>query len=322
MSKWNSNSSKDRFKQSGNGDNRNANDRNRSTSQPGNQQRDNRNAANKQKDRPELLTPLDTAKKVRVSSAVEHFGLKMTKYLVRNSEDSEQKLAVYNFKEWVSPNFDLTERTRKDLLSAQKKSAESLVEPGLLFQKELSTTWRLAIGLGNENVLETSMTLHHTYGFPYIPGQALKGVVRSYVVNMVFGSEEVAANNVDFCRIFGGDDKAKVERAGNIIFFDALPAYKPEVLKDIMNPHFTPYYSETGNKPPGDYYDPNPVIFWTVKNTSFLFMAGLKRGKEGKLITDVFGNSDMVSTVGEWITKSLSIFGIGAKTSVGYGRFE
>ena len=289
---------------------------------PRQQSRNDRNFGGETVSRPELLTPADTAEKVKVSSAVEHFGLKMTKYLIRNPQNSQQKLAEYNFKEWSTPNFDLTEKSRKDLLSAQKKSAESLVEPGSLFQKELRTTWRLALGLGNENVLETSMTLHHTYGFPYIPGQALKGVVRSYVVNMFFGSEEVALNNIDFCRIFGGDDKAMEDRAGNIIFFDALPAEKPEVLKDIMNPHFSPYYSETYNKPPGDYYDPNPVLFWTVKNTSFLFMAGLKRGKEGKLITDVFGNGDMITVVGEWIEKSLSIFGIGAKTSVGYGRFE
>src|SRR6266849_1105923 len=32
---------------------------------------------------------------------------------------------------------------------------------------------RMAIGLGSEGVLETSVALHRTYGVPYIPGSAL-----------------------------------------------------------------------------------------------------------------------------------------------------
>ena len=38
-----------------------------------------------------------------------------------------------------------------------------------------STAGRLVIGLGGENVLETGLTLSHTYGTPMIPGTALKG---------------------------------------------------------------------------------------------------------------------------------------------------
>ncbi|RMF81199.1 MAG: type III-B CRISPR module RAMP protein Cmr6, partial [Nitrospirae bacterium] len=38
---------------------------------------------------------------------------------------------------------------------------------------------RLALGLGNESVLEVGLTLHHTYGVPVIPGTAIKGVVRA-----------------------------------------------------------------------------------------------------------------------------------------------
>jgi len=46
--------------------------------------------------------------------------------------------------------------------------------------------WRLIVGLGGESVYETSITLHHIYGFPYIPGQAVKGVVRSYFIKTEF----------------------------------------------------------------------------------------------------------------------------------------
>ena len=44
----------------------------------------------------------------------------------------------------------------------------------------LTLSWRLAVGLGNPSVYETSMTLHHIYGIPYLPGSAIKGVTRSY----------------------------------------------------------------------------------------------------------------------------------------------
>jgi len=44
----------------------------------------------------------------------------------------------------------------------------------------LTLSWRLVVGLGAASVYETSMTLHHIYGIPYLPGSAIKGVTRSY----------------------------------------------------------------------------------------------------------------------------------------------
>lgn len=49
-----------------------------------------------------------------------------------------------------------------------------------------SPDWRLIVGLGNPSVYETSITLHHIYGIPYIPGSAIKGVVRSYFIQKKF----------------------------------------------------------------------------------------------------------------------------------------
>src|SRR6266478_3484885 len=39
---------------------------------------------------------------------------------------------------------------------------------------------RMIVGLGSESVLETSISLHRTYGVPYIPGSALKGSAANY----------------------------------------------------------------------------------------------------------------------------------------------
>lgn len=42
--------------------------------------------------------------------------------------------------------------------------------------------WRFVIGLGRESVLETGSTFHRIYGFPYIPGSALKGLTQAWVL--------------------------------------------------------------------------------------------------------------------------------------------
>ena len=80
--------------------------------------------------------------------------------------------------------------------------------------------WRLAIGLGSGSVFETSISLHHVYGFPYIPASAVKGALRSYLITTLFGEDETenepllnaefrAYQDLSFCKIFGCPDKAE-----------------------------------------------------------------------------------------------------------------
>lgn len=51
----------------------------------------------------------------------------------------------------------------------------------LQFSRSFSATtdYRLVVGFGAEHVLETSLCLHRIYGFPLIPGSAVKGVTRA-----------------------------------------------------------------------------------------------------------------------------------------------
>lgn len=44
---------------------------------------------------------------------------------------------------------------------------------------EASPEWRFVVGLGRESVLETGFTFHRLYGFPYLPGSALKGLTQA-----------------------------------------------------------------------------------------------------------------------------------------------
>lgn len=42
-----------------------------------------------------------------------------------------------------------------------------------------AVVWRMIVGMGNPNPLETSLALHPQYGIPLIPGSAVKGLTRS-----------------------------------------------------------------------------------------------------------------------------------------------
>jgi CRISPR-associated protein Cmr6 len=76
-------------------------------------------------------------------------------------------------------------------LNAVKK----LIGEENLFIKELTPDWRMIVGLGGESVYETSITLHHIYGIPYIPASSVKGVVRSWIIIEYFGNPELKDKN-------------------------------------------------------------------------------------------------------------------------------
>lgn len=195
----------------------------------------------------------------------------------------------------------------------------------------LKPKWRMVIGLGNESVYETSMTLHHIYGIPYIPGSALKGVIRNHIITELFeknengqidlkNAEEQALKDQGFYDIFGCPKNSfyNESRQGKVIFFDAFPLSKPQIKVDIMNPHYWPYYSDSSSKvPPADYHNPQPIFFLTVQNTEFKFIIGIN---ENNVIQEgLFEGKRPLEITYDYIKKALSESGIGAKTAVGYG---
>src|SRR5947207_13803736 len=85
---------------------------------------------------------------------------------------------------------------------------------------------RMIVGLGDESVLETSITLHKTYGVPYIPGSTLKGLAASYAHQRL--ADPKWNKGGDAYKVVFGDTDA----AGYITFFDAF--YIPPD-KDLPN---------------------------------------------------------------------------------------
>jgi CRISPR-associated protein Cmr6 len=184
---------------------------------------------------------------------------------------------------------------------------------------EATVQGRMAVGLGDESVLETSVALHHTYGVPYIPGSALKGLAASFVRQWLenetaWGTWEQDENGkkqawkpgTAYKIVFGNTDTA-----GYITFFDALyvpgTGYNGHALyPDIITVHHKEYYG-SGNTPPADWDNPKPVPFLSATGNYLIALAG---------------RADWVGVVFKLLARALAEMGIGAKTSSGYGRMK
>jgi len=200
--------------------------------------------------------------------------------------------------------------TRDFFRLVDERRREALKASGLEFRRVVAALCgRLVVGLGAESVYEASLALHPLYGFPYVPASAVKGAVRSAAIWEEFGGrEDRARENPFFCLVFGVE-----ECRGAVCFFDAYPLEPPTVTTDIMNPHYAPYYRGEDSLPPGDYYNPVPVFFGVVEGAHLVFYVAWEKD-----VRESVGRDPLEKAV-EWLKAALSAYGLGAKTSAGYG---
>jgi len=167
------------------------------------------------------------------------------------------------------------------------------------------TKGRLVVGLGAASVLENSITIHHTYGVPYIPGSALKGLVAHYAHSRLEDGRWHKGG--DAHRILLGD----TECAGYVTFFDALyipksaPQDRPLVV-DVMTVHHPDYYRGEDSAP-ADWDSPTPISFVSARGDYLIALLGL---------------DEWVEAAFQILALALEEAGIGAKTFSGYGRME
>jgi len=175
---------------------------------------------------------------------------------------------------------------------------------------------RMIIGLGDESVLETAITLHRTYGVPYIPGSALKGLAAAYARQRLGEAWWKDSKDSEAYKIvFGNTDDT-----GYITFFDAL--YIPgtghkhngevqALYPDVITVHHQKYYQDPNN-PPADWDDPIPVPFLSATGSYLIALAGSELQEQEAWIEKTFAI----------LGYALEDMGVGAKTSSGYGRLE
>ncbi len=290
---------------------------------------------------------------------VENFSLLFSKLLNQELFGNNTKKGFFNsLLSYHFPNFISSE-----LENRLKFQIESLLKQGfkLVYSKSLRTNSRLVAGLGSQSVLETSLTLNHIFGLPYIPGTSLKGVCRSvafwqlvensknynntHSVENLKKFEEFFYDNINikdeekysiknfldeenkkeiilYKLLFGAQDFK-----GLLVFLDSFPIVKPQQKifeLDIMNVHYQNYYSK--DEPPGDWENPVPIHFLTVKSgVDFKFTVLFDSFRynllddEKKKILDFPNISQLLDSL---INNALIEFGIGSKTRLGYGHFQ
>lgn len=168
---------------------------------------------------------------------------------------------------------------------------------------------RMIIGLGNESVLETSISLHRTYGVPYIPGSALKGLAASYADQQL--GEDWKKDSTAYKVVFGD-----MNSAGYVTFFDALyiPGKEDKeraLHPDVITVHHQKYY-QGENEAPTDKDSPIPVPFLSATGTYLIALAA----------PDLKPGDEWIKATFKILEEALAKLGIGAKTSSGYGRMK
>ena len=212
---------------------------------------------------------------------------------VKNEENINKKVANIT-------NQSFAKQNSKNLGNA--KFELSTIYPGLL------------LGSGNTHELpdvkgQAILGFHFDYtsGLPEIAGSSIKGVLRSAFTHKEYIKDIADNQSLDVKKleieIFGQDGKSNEVVAGKDIFFDAVIIKGNKNNKILADDYITPHKEAIKN--------PIPLRFIKViPEVTFEFSFDLKDGllsieKKKKLFSQIILD-----------------FGLGAKTNVGYGKFQ
>jgi CRISPR-associated protein Cmr6 len=229
----------------------------------------------------------------------QHAGLALQRYL--QSHDDDNAAAK-----------ELLEAIAKTPIDSAYKTAFERWKNALSDALFLEATTRtpLAIGLGNSSPLENGLAIHHTYGTPYLPGSALKGLLRRAADRYGLSAEQKAVLLGE-----GPDPKRKTQgNAAYVVYWDGWldPASAPPYQKDVITVHHPDYYAKGGAVWPTDFDDPNPVAFLSVR-------PGVKF--HIPITCPAENAQDWPHKAAEMLAWALERLGLGAKTNAGYGYF-
>ncbi|WP_437288481.1 type III-B CRISPR module RAMP protein Cmr6 [Sorangium sp. So ce406] len=182
------------------------------------------------------------------------------------------------------------------------------IERGGTQVRRATAKGRLVVNLGAAAVRETNLALLHTWGVPYLPGSALKGLASA----AAHGAGVPAWQKADDknTRLQGEDHRmlfGDTSESGGVVFHDAWWVPEGNELPldlDTMTVHHRSYYQD-GASPPADCDEPNPVAFLTTRGTFLIALTGPE---------------EWVEAAFDWLDVGLRHDGIGAKTAAGYGR--
>jgi CRISPR-associated protein Cmr6 len=253
-----------------------------------------------------------------------HPGLILQRYLARQLDPDERRKLLDAARDAAR-----SDSLRAVYAEAYRRWERSFAGVRPFRSERLATAGRLIVGLGSENVLETGLRLHHTYGVPIIPGSALKGLASHYC-DEVWGQRHLGDSAPEENKRFRRRrpaDKAEgdshrllfgtTEDGGVITFHDAWIV--PESLDDgalrldVMTPHHPKW--QTNEAPPTDFDSPNPVSFLSVAGTFDVHISW--SGPSDAPLEKAETWTGLAMGI---LREALAEWGVGSKTSSGYGR--
>ena len=173
-------------------------------------------------------------------------------------------------------------------------------------------------GIGQSHPLENGFAFLKPYGTPYLAGSGIKGVVRAACKVLWEEQRHTEAASL-LSHYFGSEDES-----GGLVFFDLWPDVEEwsNVFRlDLVNPHYGPYYAKRDNKDnardvPADWHSPIPSYFLTLRADLSWRLRILYSGA-----TPSDRRASWADDIAPGLTRALSVEGLGAKRSWGYGLF-
>lgn len=211
--------------------------------------------------------------------------------------------------------FDLKQVGARSELQAKAEKIQQLATSQGGQARIYQCTAPFVTGMGNPHPLENGFTWHPTLGMPYLPGSAVKGLVRAAVELAYQGEDKPALLK----RWFGTEAKDNgPEARGSFIFLDALPVAPCELVPEVMTPHMGKWYEKGGKTPtakdtqPGDWHSPVPVGYLTARNLQLQFAVMPRPGV----------NATELEQVWQALDYALQWLGAGGKTAQGFGTMQ
>lgn len=236
------------------------------------------------------------------------------------------------------------------VVKCRSERARPMPKPAGAIQFPATLKGRLIVNQAGGILENAGLCLHPHFGYPYVPGSAVKGVAR-HAAWCEWNAEADDAKKADIARriavVFGyptmdkgldeylADRGCDERRSGAVTFFAAEPENgKAPLVTDIVNCHHRKYYD--GSQPDAtDDEQPNPQFFPAVEaGATFVFtIAPVSRAKFGGVASPLPNGASSATPAGRdvpavladakrWLKAALTENGVGAKTSAGYGWFE
>jgi CRISPR-associated protein Cmr6 len=226
---------------------------------------------------------------------------KGAKYIPEFSKIASKRLSESFSCDKVKPLLGEADNYIKTLFNELSKTFDAV------FTVNMTLTSRLLIYTRNPFMpLEITIAWDPVLNLPYIPSSSLKGAVRAWLeVNNVR-----SIDGIDIDDIFG-----KTGKEGPIslaIFTDAYPTACTNKLiePDVISPHYK------GEEIAEVDVNPVPLVFPTIApGTTMKFVLALRFTLDNKQLLD----PHKAVNIAQQVAKALEN-GIGAKTSIGYGR--